>query len=62
MKKEWIEIRKSEDRGKTQNEWLNARHTFSFGDYIDSKFSSFGSLFVINDDRIKGKKGFGIYY
>jgi hypothetical protein len=51
-------IRKAADRGSTQLDWLDSRHTFSFGDYYDPNYHSFGVLRVINDDRIAGGGGF----
>jgi redox-sensitive bicupin YhaK (pirin superfamily) len=53
-----ITIRKSEDRGKGKIDWLDSRFSFSFGDYYDPAFESFGPLRVINEDWIKGGAGF----
>jgi redox-sensitive bicupin YhaK (pirin superfamily) len=53
-----ITLRKSEARGRTKIDWLDSRHSFSFGDYYDSKHESFGPLRVINEDRIAGGGGF----
>ena len=30
-----IQLRRGNDRGHTQLDWLDSRHTFSFGDYHD---------------------------
>ena len=30
-----ITVRRSNQRGRTQIDWLDSRHTFSFGDYYD---------------------------
>jgi redox-sensitive bicupin YhaK (pirin superfamily) len=51
-------IRKADDRGRTQIGWLNARHTFSFGDYYDPAHHHYRTLRVINDDRVSGGGGF----
>jgi redox-sensitive bicupin YhaK (pirin superfamily) len=53
-----LTLRKSEDRGVTKIDWLDSRHTFSFGDYRDPKFLNFGPLRVINEDVIAGGGGF----
>jgi redox-sensitive bicupin YhaK (pirin superfamily) len=54
-----IEIRKAQDRGRTQIDWLESYHSFSFGQYYDSDHMQFGYLRVINDDKIKPSSGFG---
>ncbi len=47
--------------GRFQNEWLNARHHFSFSSYHDPKRMGWGPLLVWNDDRIAPKTGFGMH-
>jgi len=56
-----IAVRASTDRGRTKLDWLDSRHTFSFGGYFDPNFVGFRSLRVINDDRVKPAKGFGTH-
>jgi len=56
-----IQIRKAEDRGHTQIDWLDSYHTFSFGEYYDPDHIQFGYLRVINEDRIKPSMGFGTH-
>jgi redox-sensitive bicupin YhaK (pirin superfamily) len=56
-----IEIRKAEDRGRTEWGWLDSRHTFSFGEYYDPRFEGFRALRVINDDRVEAGAGFGTH-
>src|ERR1700749_724657 len=53
-----ITLRRSEDRGKTHIDWLDSRHSFSFGDYYDPAHESFGAWRVINEDWIAGGAGF----
>lgn len=47
--------------GRFQNEWLNARHHFSFSSYHDPKRMGWGPLLVWNDDRIAPESGFGMH-
>jgi redox-sensitive bicupin YhaK (pirin superfamily) len=56
-----IQVRRSEDRGRTQIGWLDSRHTFSFGDYYDPDHVAFRSLRVINDDVVEPGQGFGTH-
>ena len=53
-----ITIRKSGDRGHTKFDWLDSRHTFSFGDYYDPRFMGFRYLRVINEDVVAPGGGF----
>ena len=56
-----LQIRRSEDRGRTEWGWLDSRHTFSFGDYHDKDHMGFRALRVINDDRVRPGAGFGTH-
>lgn len=53
-----ILIRKAIDRGFRDHGWLQARHTFSFGDYRDPARMNFRALRVINEDTVAPGAGF----
>lgn len=53
-----IDVRPFESLGKFRIDWLNARHHFSFGHYVDPKRMGFGALRVWNDDTIEPGSGF----
>jgi redox-sensitive bicupin YhaK (pirin superfamily) len=53
-----IEVRPFGELGRFRNEWLNARHHFSFGEYHDPARIGLGRLRVWNDDEIAPGKGF----
>jgi hypothetical protein len=56
-----ITPRKSDDRGLTELDWLQSRHSFSFGDYHDPAHMGFRTLRVINEDHVAPAKGFGFH-
>jgi len=56
-----LTIRPASERGRTRLDWLDSWHTFSFGDYFDSRHMGFGPLRVINDDRVEPGRGFGTH-
>jgi redox-sensitive bicupin YhaK (pirin superfamily) len=56
-----IRLRPAGERGRTDWGWLDSRHTFSFGEYFDRQHMGFGSLRVINDDRVAPGGGFATH-
>jgi redox-sensitive bicupin YhaK (pirin superfamily) len=54
-----LEIRKSSERGRSRYDWLDSRHSFSFGSYYDASNLGFRALRVINEDWIAPGAGFG---
>ncbi|KAJ5767176.1 uncharacterized protein N7511_004792 [Penicillium nucicola] len=54
-----IVLRRSSERGYAEHGgWLKSFHTFSFANYYDHHFQSFGSLRVLNEDRVSARNGF----
>lgn len=53
-----IDIRPFATLGGFQNDWLHARHHFSFGAYRDDRRMGLGALRVWNDDQIAAGRGF----
>jgi hypothetical protein len=53
-----IQKRAAQDRGRTKIDWLDSRHSFSFGEYYDPDAMGFSVLRVVNDDRVAPAGGF----
>lgn len=53
-----IRIRRSHQRGRFRNHWLDARFSFSFGAWRDPEFDAFSDLIALNDDTVAPGGGF----
>ncbi|MBU0657083.1 MAG: pirin family protein [Gammaproteobacteria bacterium] len=53
-----MNIIRAGSRGAFKNEWLDSRHSFSFGEYYDPNRMGFSTLRVINEDWVAAKGGF----
>lgn len=54
-------LHKSETRGHANHGWLDTHHTFSFANYYNPERVHFGTLRVLNDDRVAAGEGFGTH-
>ncbi|KAI9018962.1 RmlC-like cupin domain-containing protein [Hyaloraphidium curvatum] len=54
-------LRPSATRGHANHGWLDTYHTFSFANYYDKAYTSFGSLRVLNEDHVEPMEGFGTH-
>ncbi len=53
-----IHVQRFAELGAFRNDWLNAKHHFSFGGYHDEARMGFGRLRVWNDDEVAPGTGF----
>ncbi len=53
-----VDIRRAEDRAKTKIDWLDSKHSFSFGSHYEPDNTHHGLLLVNNDDIVKPGTGF----
>jgi hypothetical protein len=53
-----VEIHRADDRFRTQSDWLDSRHSFSFGPYYDPANVGFGLLMAHNDEVVAPGTGF----
>jgi len=55
---EQIDVRRAADRFSTQVDWLDSKHSFSFGHHYDPDNVGHGLLLVNNDDVVRPGAGF----
>src|SRR3954468_12234789 len=53
-----VDVRPAESRYKTEIEWLDSRHSFSFGHHWHADNTHHGLLLVNNDDIVDPGSGF----
>jgi quercetin 2,3-dioxygenase len=56
-----IDIRRADDRFSTRIDWLDSKHSFSFGHHFDRANTHHGLLLVSNDDRVRAGTGFSTH-
>lgn len=56
-----LTLRPSAARGAFKNDWLDSKHTFSFGEYHDPEHMGFSDLRVINEDIVAPSGGFATH-
>ncbi|MCO5724758.1 pirin family protein [Robiginitalea marina] len=54
-------VHKAESRGYANHGWLESHHSFSFAGYYNPERMQFGTLRVLNDDRVAPAGGFGTH-
>lgn len=54
-------IHKAASRGYANHGWLESYHSFSFASYYNPERMQFGTLRVLNDDRVAPGMGFGTH-
>ncbi|EIV92033.1 pirin-like bicupin family protein [Frankia sp. QA3] len=53
-----IDIRRAAERPTTKIDWLDSKHSFSFGHHYDPANTHHGLLLVSNDDTVRAGAGF----
>jgi redox-sensitive bicupin YhaK (pirin superfamily) len=54
-------LHKADSRGYANHGWLESHHSFSFASYYNPQRMQFGTLRVLNDDRVAPGMGFGTH-
>ncbi len=53
-----LDVRRADRRFATRLDWLDSKHSFSFGPHYDPRNTHFGLLLVSNDDVVRPGTGF----
>ena len=56
-----VDVRRAGERKHTAIDWLDSRHSFSFGRHYDPANTHFGLLLVNNDDVVRAGMGFELH-
>ncbi|MDJ0768107.1 MAG: pirin family protein [Ilumatobacter sp.] len=56
-----IDVRRADERFTTKIDWLDSKHSFSFGPHFDPENTGHGLLIVNNDDVVRAGTGFGTH-
>ncbi len=56
-----LDIRRAGERFTTKIDWLDSKHSFSFGPHYDPANTHHGLLLVNNDDVVRAGTGFGTH-
>lgn len=51
----------AEQRFHSEIDWLDSYHIFNFSQFYRDGRNGFGDLLVVNDDVVKGQRGFGMH-
>jgi redox-sensitive bicupin YhaK (pirin superfamily) len=57
----FISAQRAGDRFRTKIDWLDGRHSFSFGPHWDPTNTHHGLLLVNNEDRVRASSGFSTH-
>lgn len=53
-----MRLRRSAERGRFRNAWLDARFSFNFGSYQEPGYAGYSDLLVLNEDHVAPGGGF----
>jgi quercetin 2,3-dioxygenase len=56
-----VDVRRAAERPHTEIDWLDSRHSFSFGPHYDPDNTGHGLLLVNNDDVVRAGSGFSTH-